>query len=182
MMTTGLPELLKKAQKYIDERFIVVSGDLVTDFDFNEIIGFHNAMSSKLTITLTSVEDPLQFGVVITDKEGKILRFLEKPGWGEVFSDTINTGIYVIEPEILDYIPPNIPFDFSKDLFPKLMKEGITLYGYNAKGYWRDVGNPESYREVNKEILEGKIKLGFEGQKIDFPEGVVYTKVNFLRT
>lgn len=172
----GTAGAVKKAQKYIDERFIVVSGDLVTDFDFNEIIGFHNAMSSKLTITLTSVEDPLQFGVVITDKEGKILRFLEKPGWGEVFSDTINTGIYVIEPEILDYIPPNIPFDFSKDLFPKLMKEGITLYGYNAKGYWRDVGNPESYREVNKEILEGKIKLGFEGQKIDFPEGVVYTK------
>ncbi|MCX7738246.1 MAG: sugar phosphate nucleotidyltransferase [Hydrogenothermaceae bacterium] len=172
----GTAGAVKKAQKHIDERFIVVSGDLVTDFDFNEIIGFHNAMSSKLTITLTSVEDPLQFGVVITDKEGKILRFLEKPGWGEVFSDTINTGIYVIEPEILDYIPANIPFDFSKELFPKLMKEGITLYGYNAKGYWRDVGNPESYREVNKEILEGKIKLGFEGDKVEFPKGVVYTK------
>lgn len=172
----GTAGAVKKAQKYIDERFIVVSGDLVTDFDFNEIIGFHNAMSSKLTITLTSVEDPLQFGVVITDKEGKILRFLEKPGWGEVFSDTINTGIYVIEPEILDYIPANIPFDFSKELFPKLMKEGITLYGYNAKGYWRDVGNPESYREVNKEILEGKIKLGFEGDKVEFPNGAVYTK------
>lgn len=172
----GTAGAVKKAQKYIDKRFIVVSGDLVTDFDFNEIIGFHNAVSSKLTITLTSVEDPLQFGVVITDKEGKILRFLEKPGWGEVFSDTINTGIYVIEPEILDYIPLNIPFDFSKDLFPKLMKEGITLYGYNARGYWRDVGNPESYREVNREILEGKIKLGFEGQKVEFPSGVAYTK------
>lgn len=172
----GTAGAVKKAQRYIDERFIVVSGDLVTDFDFNEIIGFHNAVSSKLTITLTSVEDPLQFGVVITDKEGKILRFLEKPGWGEVFSDTINTGIYVIEPEILDYIPPNIPFDFSKDLFPKLMKEGITLYGYNAKGYWRDVGNPESYREVNKEILESKIKFVFEGEKVEFPSGVAYTK------
>ncbi|MEZ0323275.1 MAG: sugar phosphate nucleotidyltransferase [Hydrogenothermaceae bacterium] len=172
----GTAGAVKKAQKYLDERFIVVSGDLVTDFDFNEIVGFHNAMSSKLTITLTSVEDPLQFGVVITDKEGKILRFLEKPGWGEVFSDTINTGIYVIEPGILDYIPPNIPFDFSKDLFPKLMKEGITLYGYNAKGYWRDVGNPESYREVNKDILSGKVKLGFEGEKIEFPQGVLYTK------
>jgi mannose-1-phosphate guanylyltransferase/phosphomannomutase len=176
----GTAGAVKKAQKYLDERFIVVSGDLVTDFDFKEIIGFHDAVNSKLTITLTSVEDPLQFGVVITDKDGKILRFLEKPGWGEVFSDTINTGIYVIEPEILDYIPDNIPFDFSKDLFPKLMKEGITLYGYNAKGYWRDVGNPESYREVNKDILKEKVKIDFEGEKIVYPSGVLYTKTKDL--
>jgi mannose-1-phosphate guanylyltransferase/phosphomannomutase len=176
----GTAGAVKKAQKYLDERFIVVSGDLVTDFDFKEIIGFHDAVNSKLTITLTSVEDPLQFGVVITDKDGKILRFLEKPGWGEVFSDTINTGIYVIEPGILDYIPDNIPFDFSKDLFPKLMKEGITLYGYNAKGYWRDVGNPESYREVNKDILKEKVKIDFEGEKIAYPSGVLYTKTKDL--
>jgi mannose-1-phosphate guanylyltransferase/phosphomannomutase len=176
----GTAGAVKKAQKYLDERFIVVSGDLVTDFDFKEIIGFHDVVNSKLTITLTSVEDPLQFGVVITDKDGKILRFLEKPGWGEVFSDTINTGIYVIEPEILDYIPDNIPFDFSKDLFPKLMKEGITLYGYNAKGYWRDVGNPESYREVNKDILKEKVKIDFEGEKIVYPSGVLYTKTKDL--
>jgi mannose-1-phosphate guanylyltransferase/phosphomannomutase len=176
----GTAGAVKKAQKYLDEKFIVVSGDLVTDFDFKEIIGFHDAVNSKLTITLTSVEDPLQFGVVITDKDGKILRFLEKPGWGEVFSDTINTGIYVIEPEILDYIPDNIPFDFSKDLFPKLMKEGITLYGYNAKGYWRDVGNPESYREVNKDILKEKVKIDFEGEKIVYPSGVLYTKTKDL--
>jgi len=176
----GTAGAVKKAQKYLDEKFIVVSGDLVTGFDFKEIIGFHNAVNSKLTITLTSVEDPLQFGVVITDKDGKILRFLEKPGWGEVFSDTINTGIYVIEPEILGYIPDNIPFDFSKDLFPKLMKEGITLYGYNAKGYWRDVGNPESYREVNKDILKEKVKIDFEGEKLVYPSGVLYTKTKDL--
>jgi len=176
----GTAGAVKKAQKYLDEKFIVVSGDLVTDFDFKEIIGFHDAVNSKLTITLTSVEDPLQFGVVITDKDGKILRFLEKPGWGEVFSDTINTGIYVIEPEILDYIPDNIPFDFSKDLFPKLMKEGIALYGYNAKGYWRDVGNPESYREVNKDILKEKVKIDFEGEKLVYPSGVLYTKTKDL--
>ena len=176
----GTAGAVKKAQKYLDERFIVVSGDLVTDFDFKEIIGFHDAVNSKLTITLTSVEDPLQFGVVITDKDGKILRFLEKPGWGEVFSDTINTGIYVIEPEILDYIPDNIPFDFSKDLFPKLMKEGVTLYGYNAKGYWRDVGNPESYREVNKDILKEKVRIDFEGEKLVYPSGVLYTKTKEL--
>jgi len=106
------------------------------------------------TICLTSVEDPLQFGVVITDKDGKILRFLEKPGWGEVFSDTINTGIYVFKKEVLSLIPPKDNFDFSKDLFPLMMNKGIVLYGYNARGYWRDVGNPTSYREVLMDIVE----------------------------
>ncbi|NPA54674.1 MAG: NTP transferase domain-containing protein [Aquificae bacterium] len=172
----GTAGAVKKAEKYLDETFIVVSGDLVTDFDFKEIIGFHQVKNSKLTITLTSVDDPLQFGVVITDKEGRILRFLEKPGWGEVFSDTINTGIYIIEPEILKYIPENVPFDFSKDLFPLLMKQGITLYGFKAKGYWRDVGNPESYREVFKDIFSGKVKVFIPGEKFSVGNGTVYAE------
>ena len=145
------------AREHLDTTFMIVSGDLVTDFDFDEIIAFHRDKKAKLTITLTPVEDPLQFGVVITDKQGHIERFLEKPSWGEVFSDTINTGIYIIEPEILDYIPPNVSYDFSKDLFPKLMEEKITLWGCEALGYWRDVGNPISYREVHHDIFEGKV-------------------------
>jgi mannose-1-phosphate guanylyltransferase/phosphomannomutase len=125
------------------------------------------------------VEDPLQFGVVITDKEGKIERFLEKPGWGEVFSDTINTGIYLIEPEILEYIPQKSAYDFSKDLFPKLMEEGITLWGCSIEGYWRDVGNPASYRDVHKDIFAGKVLYDLpgvcrqkEGLTLCLPEGV----------
>ena len=88
----------------------MISGDLITDFNLQEIIGFHSANQAKATITLTSVQDPLQFGVVITNKKNQIIRFLEKPGWGEVFSDTINTGIYVFEPEILSFIPDNVSF------------------------------------------------------------------------
>ncbi len=172
----GTAGAVKKAKKYLDETFIVVSGDLVTDFNFNEIINFHRLKKSKITITLTSVENPLQFGVVITNKEGKILRFLEKPAWSEVFSDTVNTGIYVMEPEILDYIPDNLPYDFSKDLFQKLMKMEIPIYGYIAKGYWRDVGNPESYRNVYKDIFDGKIKLKIEGKKLKFNKGYVYVE------
>ena len=162
------------AREYLDESFIVMSGDIVSDFDLLKIMDFHKSKHSKLTITLTSVENPLEFGIVITDEEGRIEKFLEKPSWAEVFSDTINTGIYIIEPEILKYIPKNEPFDFSKDLFPTLMKENITLYGYDAKGYWRDVGNPESYREVHKDIFDGKVKYGYKGKKIEFPEGVLY--------
>lgn len=175
----GTAGAVKKAEKFLDERFIVVSGDLITDFNIPEIIKYHEDKHSKATITLTSVPDPLQFGVVITDSDGKIVRFLEKPGWGEVFSDTINTGIYVFEPEILNYIPENKNFDFSKDLFPSIMASGTHIYGYNAKGYWRDVGNPDSYRTSLLEIASGMIKLPFEGTKVTLNEGILYHGENF---
>ena len=175
----GTAGAVKKAEKFLDERFIVVSGDLITDFSIPDIIKYHEEKKSKATITLTSVPDPLQFGVVITDSDGKIVRFLEKPGWGEVFSDTINTGIYVFEPEILNYIPENKNFDFSKDLFPSIMASGTYIYGYNAKGYWRDVGNPDSYRTSLLEIAQGMIKLPLEGEKKTFNEGVLYHGANF---
>ncbi|HHD84188.1 MAG TPA: nucleotidyltransferase family protein, partial [Campylobacteraceae bacterium] len=120
----GTAGAVKCAQKHLkEENFIIVSGDLVTDFDFTQIVTAHKEAEAKLTIALTPVEDPLQFGVVITDEEDRIEKFLEKPGWGEVFSDTINTGIYIIEPEILEYIPHETNFDFAKDLFPLLMEE-----------------------------------------------------------
>lgn len=162
------------ARDYLDTTFMIVSGDLVTDFDFQKILQFHEKRESKLTITLTSEDNPLQFGVVIVNEDGKIEKFLEKPSWGEVFSDTINTGIYVIEPEILNYIPKAEPFDFAKDLFPLLMKEGIDLLGYTAHGYWRDVGNPESYREVHKDIFLQKVKFEIPGKVIKYPEGTLY--------
>jgi mannose-1-phosphate guanylyltransferase/phosphomannomutase len=153
------------ARDFLDETFIIVSGDLVTNFDFKTIQAFHQNNQSKLTIGLTSVDNPLQFGVVIANKKGKIEKFLEKPSWGEVFSDTINTGIYILEPEIMNYIPHGENFDFAKDLFPKLMQENITLWGCSIEGYWRDVGNPESYREVYKDIFKQKIALEFQGTK-----------------
>lgn len=170
----GTAGAVKKAQEYIgDENFIIISGDLVTDFDFQQIFDYHKAKDSKLTITLTSVENPLEFGVVIANDEGKIEKFLEKPSWGEVFSDTINTGIYIIEPEILNYIPKNENFDFAKDLFPLLMRQGIDLMAGYAQGYWRDVGNPESYRDVYDDILSGKIKFQLGGEAVKYPDGVL---------
>lgn len=173
----GTAGAVKLAQEYIgDENFIIISGDLVTDFDFQKIFDYHKEKQAKLTITLTSVENPLQFGVVIANEEGKIEKFLEKPSWGEVFSDTINTGIYIIEPEILDYIPKGDNFDFAKDLFPLLMRENIDLMAGNASGYWRDVGNPESYREVYDDILNDRLQFTFDGIKTQFPDGVLYSE------
>ena len=172
----GTAGAVKLAQDLIgDENFIIISGDLVTDFDFQKIFDYHKEKKSKLTITLTSVDNPLEFGVVIANENGKIEKFLEKPSWGEVFSDTINTGIYIIEPEILKYIPRNENFDFAKDLFPLLMRQGIELMAGHAEGYWRDVGNPESYRDVYDDLLGGKVNFKMPGMKTVFPDGVLYS-------
>ncbi|WP_416768196.1 sugar phosphate nucleotidyltransferase [Sulfurimonas sp. ST-25] len=176
----GTAGAVKLAEEHIgDDNFIIISGDLVTDFDFKKIFDYHAQKDSKLTITLTSVENPLEFGVVIANEEGRIEKFLEKPSWGEVFSDTINTGIYVIEPEILSYIPSNENFDFAKDLFPLLMREGVPLMAGNAEGYWRDVGNPESYRDVYEDILGGRVEVKMPPVRQQYPDGVLYSEAPY---
>ncbi len=174
----GTAGAVKLAQEHIgDENFIVISGDLVTDFDFQHIFDFHKQHNSQLSIALTSVENPLQFGVVIANENHVIEKFLEKPSWGEVFSDTINTGIYIIEPDILNHIPASENFDFAKDLFPLLMKKNIPLMGYSLEGYWRDVGNPESYREVYDDILSNKVNFTIPGKRTSYPDGILYSDV-----
>lgn len=161
----GTAGAVKSAEKFLDERFIIISGDLLTDFNLEKIIKFHEEKGAKATITLTSVKDPLQFGVVITDKEKRITQFLEKPGWGEVISDTINTGIYVLEPEILKYIPEGENFDFSQNLFPLLLENREPLFGVPAKGYWRDIGNTDSYREAHLDIFKGRVNIKIDGAR-----------------
>ncbi len=164
----GTAGAVKYAEKYLTERFMIISGDLLTDFNLKKIIDFHLDNKAKATITLTSVKDPLQFGVVITDKNRRIVQFLEKPGWGEVISDTINTGIYILEPEILKYIPSGENFDFSQDLFPLLLKNREPLFGVTAKGYWRDIGNTDSYREAHHDIFRGRINIAIDEPKQEF--------------
>ena len=174
----GTAGAVKLAQKLIgDENFIIISGDLVTDFDFRKIFDFHEKSKAKLSIGLTSVENPLEFGVVIANKENVIEKFLEKPSWGEVFSDTINTGIYIIEPEILNFIPEGENFDFGKDLFPLLMQQNVPLMGFSLNGYWRDVGNPESYRDVYEDILNNRVNFKIPGNVINYPDGKLYSDV-----
>ncbi|MBI2354611.1 MAG: mannose-1-phosphate guanyltransferase [Deltaproteobacteria bacterium] len=164
----GTAGAVKAAEKYLDERFLVISGDLLTDFNLKKVMDFHADNKAMATITLTSVKDPLQFGVVITDKERRITQFLEKPGWGEVISDTINTGIYVLEPEIFKYIPAGENFDFSQDLFPQMLANKDALFGFPAKGYWRDIGNTDSYREAYHDIFKGKVNLKIDEPKQDY--------------
>ncbi|MFN0158141.1 MAG: sugar phosphate nucleotidyltransferase [Bacteroidota bacterium] len=161
----GTAGSVRNATKGMGERILVISGDVLTDFDLAEAIRFHESKNAKATIVLTHAKNPLQFGVVITDDQQRITRFLEKPSWGEVFSDTINTGIYIIEPDILDMIPYREDCDFSKDLFPLMLRQNLGLYGYVAEGYWRDIGNLNEYQEAHLDSLSGAVRVEFEGRK-----------------
>jgi mannose-1-phosphate guanylyltransferase/phosphomannomutase len=162
----GTAGSVKNAASFLDETFIVISGDALTDFHLADAIRCHKQKGGLATIVLTRVETPLEYGVAITEPDGRILRFLEKPSWGEVFSDTVNTGIYIFEREILDFIPDDLEFDFSKDLFPLLMNNGHDLYGYVADGYWSDIGNLAQYRQTQFDMLEGRVHVDIHGQRV----------------
>lgn len=150
----------------LDETFLVISGDALTDIDLGAVMDFHRERKAAATLCLVHVPDPLEYGVVITASDGRIVKFLEKPSWGEVFSDTINTGIYVLEPRVLERYPVGEPFDFSKDLLPLLLAEGEPLYGYVAEGYWTDVGSIAEYSRANADVLQGKVRVGPLGNEI----------------
>jgi mannose-1-phosphate guanylyltransferase/phosphomannomutase len=149
------------------DTFIVISGDALTDIDLSAVIAFHKQRKAAVTLTLYHVPNPLEYGVVITDPtDGRITKFLEKPSWGEVFSDTINTGIYVIEPRVLERYEIGQSFDFSKDLFPQLLADGEPLFGHVASGYWTDVGSIPEYARANADVLLGKVKAGKLGREV----------------
>jgi mannose-1-phosphate guanylyltransferase/phosphomannomutase len=159
----GTAGSVKNAEELLDETFLVISGDAVTDIDLTEAVLQHRKSGAAGTVVLRRVRDPLEFGIVICDENGRVERFMEKPGWGEVFSDTINTGIYVLEPDVVGEIPRGQEFDFAKDLFPKLLELGVPLYGHVADGYWTDVGALDSYMAVHRDILNGKVKMELPG-------------------
>jgi mannose-1-phosphate guanylyltransferase/phosphomannomutase len=162
----GTAGSVRLAARQLDETFLVISGDALCDLDLTKLIEFHKERGAAVTIGLKSVDNPLEFGIVVTDEEGRIERFLEKPSWGQVFSDTINTGIYVLEPEVLKHVPTDRPYDFSKELFPYLLEMGRPLYGYVMDGYWQDIGNLDQYRQANFDALDEHVKLNIPGIRI----------------
>jgi mannose-1-phosphate guanylyltransferase/phosphomannomutase len=151
------------AYDYIEGRFVILSGDVVTDFDLTHAVSFHDKKKAAATLVLTRAKNPLAFGIVLTDKTGKITKFFEKPTWSEVFSDTINTGIYILEKDTLAMVPAarlnKIDCDFSKDFFPYMLRSGFPLYGSIESGYWKDVGSLEDYITTNLDALRGKIDI-----------------------
>ncbi|HVE75052.1 MAG TPA: mannose-1-phosphate guanyltransferase, partial [Mycobacteriales bacterium] len=139
--------------------------DALTDVDLGAVVRAHRERGALVTVCLTRVPDPLEFGIVITDEQQRIERFLEKPTWGQVFSDTVNTGIYVMEPEVFDHVPSGRSVDWSADVFPALLARGAPVFGYVADGYWEDVGTQESYLRAQADVLNRQVDVeigGFE--------------------
>lgn len=161
----GTAGSVKNGEDFLDETFLVISGDTLTDIHLREAVEFHRSKGATATLILTKVANPLEYGVVITDSEWRIRRFLEKPGWGEVFSDTVNTGIYILDPKVFKYFKKGQVFDFSKDLFPLMLGNGEPLFGYVASGYWSDIGNLDQYRQAHNDILTGKVRAVLPGHE-----------------
>jgi mannose-1-phosphate guanylyltransferase/phosphomannomutase len=162
----GTAGSVKNAEHLLGEPFLVISGDALTDFNLTQIIAHHTASGAMATITLTRVQNPLDYGVVITDDDGNVRQFLEKPSWGEVFSDTVNTGIYVLDPTVLGYIERGKITDWSKDVFPRMLNRGDKIQGFIASGYWTDVGTIEEYMRACGDYLMGKVNLPRMGHNI----------------
>ncbi|MUL44212.1 NTP transferase domain-containing protein [Streptomonospora sp. PA3] len=163
----GTAGSVKNAEEHLrGEPFMVISGDALTDIDLTDMVRFHRENGAKVTIGLKRVENPLEFGIIIVDEQGRVQRFLEKPTWGQVFSDTVNTGIYIMEPEVLDEVAEGEVVDWSGDVFPKLLKDGEPIYGYIADGYWEDVGTHESYLRAQADVLSGKVDVEIDGFEV----------------
>ncbi len=158
----GTAGCVKVIQDKLDSTFVVISGDSLTDIDIKAAVKYHKEKKSKATIILKRVENPLDYGVVITDSNSKIQRFVEKPSASEIFSDTVNTGIYILEPEVLLYVVMGREQDFAHDLFPLLLLRNEPVYGYVADGYWCDIGNLQVYRQAHKDVLDGKVKVNID--------------------
>ncbi len=149
-----------------DDTFLVISGDALTDFDLTALIAHHREQEALVTVLLTRVPDPLEFGITQLGEDGSVQRFLEKPTWGQVFSDTVNTGIYVMEPEVLDFVEKGVSVDWSVDVFPELLAKGLPIQGYVADGYWADVGTHAAYLGVQADVLERRVEVEIPGFEV----------------
>lgn len=151
---------VKACQWFYGRRdFLVISGDCACDFDLKQLIEAHRRHRPALTMALYAHPIPLPYGCVLTDQWGRVVSFTEKPAWEQVVTDMVNTGIYVISPAAMDLVPEGTMFDFSKDLFPRLMAQGQEIRGLPLDGYWCDIGSPAAYHRCNLDALEGKLKL-----------------------
>jgi len=166
---------VKNAAKNFDEPFFVVSGDAMCDYDLGKIMTYHKNVSALATIVLSKVNDPREYGLVKINESGVVEGFIEKPGWGQVTTDLANTGIYVLNPEVLNEIPDGEPFDFAQDLFPKMLQNKMQINGYNSAGYWCDIGDLPAYLRCQHDILNGKVKCEINA----LGEGV-FSKQNVL--
>jgi len=151
----GTAGAVKNAEQYLDETFLVLNGDIFTDLDITAMITLHQARKAKATIALTPVDDPTSYGLIETDAAGKVTRFLEKPSREQITTHMINAGTYILEPDTINRIPPQTNFSFERELFPLLLDQGEPIYAYPSTGYWIDIGTPEKYLQLHRDLLNG---------------------------
>lgn len=155
----GTAGSIKNAEEFLNETFVVIYGDTISNFDLTKGIQYHQAKRALVTIFMTTVQNPLDYGIIKTNDTGKVTRFLEKPTRLDVFTNQINTGIFVMEPAILHYIKKKEVVDFSLDLFPLLLKKGMPIFGFKTSGYWSDVGNLAKYEKTVHDLIDGNIRI-----------------------
>lgn len=164
----GTAGSVKNAQSRLrpDEPFLVISGDALTDFNLSDLVRHHLGCRALLTLALYHVPDPLEYGVINVHEDGRVAQFLEKPKWGAVTSDTVNTGIYVVDPDVLRRIPTDRSVDWSQHIFPQMLAQGEALHAYIADGYWCDIGTLGEYQRANADLLNGALNLGPLGEHV----------------
>ncbi|MBI5399973.1 NDP-sugar synthase [Candidatus Saganbacteria bacterium] len=164
----GTAGAVKNAEEYFgDGPLVVFNGDVLTDANISKIINFHREKKAVVTLTLTEVEDPTPFGLVLTDANGRVTEFIEKPSWERVTAKTINAGVYILDPKIFRAAPRNQPYSFERELYPDLLARGALIYGYRSEAYWIDIGNPQKYQEAHQAILHGEVAVKIIGARID---------------
>ncbi len=164
----GTAGAVKNAERFFDEGPIIVfNGDILTDINISKILNFHREKRATVTLALTEVEDPTPFGLILTEKDGRVKKFLEKPGREMITARTINAGIYVVDPKIFEEVAVGQEYSFERQLFPSLLEKGVPIYGYLSEAYWIDIGNPEKYKEAHQAILRGEVSVRILGTKID---------------
>lgn len=151
----GTGGALKNAESLLKGTTLVLNGDVLNAFDLGAFLKFHRARKAEISIALTRVKDPTRYGLVLTDDKGMVRRFLEKPSWDEVVSNSVNAGAYLFEPSVLSHIPKGKPYSLERGLFPERLAEGARIAGYVAPGYWIDIGSVEAYLQVHLDLLQG---------------------------
>ncbi|OGS34965.1 MAG: hypothetical protein A2293_17050 [Elusimicrobia bacterium RIFOXYB2_FULL_49_7] len=157
---------VKKMEQFFDSTFIVMSGDGLTDIDLTKAVRYHQQKKAMATMVMKAIDSKFEYGVTLTDKNGRISKFIEKPSWSDVFANTVNTGIYIFEPEVFNYIPKNKFYDFGMQVWPQLLKLKKKIFGYEMKEYWTDVGNLKEYRYGVRSALDGNTKLTIPGEQV----------------
>lgn len=162
----GTAGAVKNVEHLLDGPTFVFNGDVMTDLDLQAMLAYHRERESMLTIALTPVEDPTAFGLVETDQDGQITRFIEKPRVDEITTNMINAGTYIIEPSLFRYVPPGQYYMFERGLFPVVLQTRDPMFAYPSRAYWTDIGKPQTYLDVHHDILIGKVRFEFRGREI----------------